>query len=95
MPSATVPAAAPGLPTARRRRASSRQLVAKPIPGIPFPDLASIPEIYGMKLTGDCLAPELIDGDESCSPRLSRSRQATSPFSSYGRNSCRRADCSA
>lgn len=51
-------------PSSRRGPSASRQLVAKPRPGIPFPDLASIPEIYGMKLQGDCLAPDLLDGDE-------------------------------
>jgi len=30
---------------------------------VPFPD-ATFPEVYAMKLSGDCLAPELMDGDE-------------------------------
>jgi hypothetical protein len=71
MPDAPVPAAAPGLPTARRSSARpSPHLHPAPHggalrrPEIVFPDVASIPETYAMQLRGSCLDPELMDGDE-------------------------------
>lgn len=69
MPNAPVAAAAPGLPIARpsaRRATVARQSPStpSPLPGIPFPDLASIPERYAMILKGDCLEPDLKDGAE-------------------------------
>lgn len=50
---------------ARRGNARARTTIAPsaPKPIIPFPD-ATFPELYAMKLSGDCLAPELMDGDE-------------------------------
>jgi len=49
----------------RRSNVKARSKVAPtaPKPVIPFPDVA-FPELYVMKLSGDCLAPELMDGDE-------------------------------
>lgn len=35
-----------------------------PLPGIPFPTVESIPPLYAMRLSGDCLEPDLVDGDE-------------------------------
>ena len=68
MSNALVPAAALGLPVARRsarRTIRTRQPSAPlPLPAIPFPDLASIPPLYAMKLHGGCLAPDLTDGAE-------------------------------
>lgn len=46
------------------QRRARRKPTSTPVPGIPFPDLASIPPLYAMRLSGDCLAPELRDGDE-------------------------------
>lgn len=48
-----------------RSKAKARPTIAPsaPKPIIPFPD-ATFPELYAMKLSGDCLAPELMDGDE-------------------------------
>lgn len=36
----------------------------KPLPNIPFPTFEDIPDVFAMKLAGDCLAPELMDGDD-------------------------------
>lgn len=40
------------------------KVISRPRPEIAFPDLASFPPIYGMKLVGDCLEPDLPDGSE-------------------------------
>ena len=51
---------APSSSTVRRvRRPAAPE--AKSI--VPFPG-ATFPELYAMKLSGDCLAPDLMDGDE-------------------------------
>lgn len=47
----------------RRRARIAKPSAPAPVPGIPFPE-AVFPELYAMKLSGDCLAPELNDGDE-------------------------------
>lgn len=45
--------------------ATAHSMIARsaPKPDIPFYE-AVFPELYAMKLSGDCLAPELMDGDE-------------------------------
>jgi len=36
----------------------------KPLPNIPFATFEDIPDLFAMKLSGSCLAPVLMDGDE-------------------------------
>ena len=50
-------------PAPRRRKAPAVPPITR-LPGIPFLDAAEIPDLFGMRISGDCLAPVLRDGDE-------------------------------
>ncbi|NQW09544.1 MAG: hypothetical protein HQ481_06655 [Alphaproteobacteria bacterium] len=50
-------------PSSRAVRRVPSRVAPEVKPIVPFRD-ATFPELYAMKLSGDCLAPDLMDGDE-------------------------------
>lgn len=53
-------------------RIKAPQAAPAPGPGVPFMSAAEIPDVFAMRLSGDCLSPLLNDGDEVVFERAGR-----------------------